>query len=228
VSAQPQLLVGGPWRAAEVIEVEGVVRRVVAGRVRCREDVEDLVQDAFVRIEGARDRLTPEGLVPYAAVVARNLACSQGRAVLRASRYAHLQVDLREEPQSAAASVELADEAQAMRAAMGRLEVDDRALLLARDVDGTSTALLAAARGTSLGGVRVQLTRVRAKLRLEFLLTFRRIGELPTRRCRPVLLAISGADGRRQTALAASDHLNQCRTCEDLAVVLFTRRRSAA
>jgi RNA polymerase sigma factor (sigma-70 family) len=52
--------------------------------------------------------------------------------------------------------------------------------------------------------------------------------ELPTSRCRPVLLALSAGDRRRQLALDAGGHLMQCPTCASLSRPLVERRRSIA
>ncbi len=225
--AEPEHVVDRKWPEAELIAVEAAVRRVIAARVHNRHDVGELVQEALARLERVRHRLAPEALARYASVVARNLAHSHARAAFRAERHAHLVVE-QPEPESAVRVVERAEEAAAMRVAIGRLTVEDRELLLSREVDGMSPARLAAVRGGTSGGVRVQLARIRAHLRLEFLLAFRRVGDLPTGRCRPVLLAISGADQRRQRALSANAHLIVCRACDGLASALRTRRRASA
>src|SRR3954452_930264 len=47
-------------------------------------------------------------------------------------------------------------------------------------------------------------------------------------RCRPVLLAVSAGDRRRQAALRAGPHLSTCRTCAELSEPLLRRRRSLA
>lgn len=77
----------------------------------------------------------------------------------------------------------------------------------------------------SRGAVRVRLARTRAKLRLEYLLTFRGI-ELPSALCHRVLLAISAGDTRRQQELNAGQHLLDCEACATLSEPL--ERRSIA
>ena len=59
---------------------------------------------------------------------------------------------------------------------------------LRHEVGGTDLATLAGEADVSSGAIAMRLARARANLRLEFLLAFRRL-ELPTDRCRPVLLA---------------------------------------
>jgi DNA-directed RNA polymerase specialized sigma24 family protein len=74
----------------------------------------------------------------------------------------------------------------------------------------------------SPGATRVRMARIRAKLRLEYLLAFRR-AELPTLVCYPVLLAISSGDTRRQRELDAGQHLLDCATCATLSEPLDQR-----
>jgi hypothetical protein len=73
----------------------------------------------------------------------------------------------------------------------------------------------------------MRLARARSELRLEFLLAFRHV-ELPTKRCRPVLLAMSSGDQRRQQDIDVAAHLASCWVCADLADPLLKRRRGAA
>jgi hypothetical protein len=63
--------------------------------------------------------------------------------------------------------------------------------------------------------------------RLEYLLALRRV-KLPTPRCRPVLLALSTGDKRRQAATHSSTHLLHCPTCASLSDPLLRRRRPLA
>lgn len=69
--------------AHEVIAVEPVIRRVVAARAANHADVDDLVQDCLERLLMARERLTPESVLPYAVVTARNLASSHAKRAMR-------------------------------------------------------------------------------------------------------------------------------------------------
>jgi hypothetical protein len=99
--------------------------------------------------------------------------------------------------------------------------------VVAHEVEGVDTATLAEARSSTPGAIGVQLARTRARLRLDYVLALRRV-ELPTARCRPVLLALSAGDRRRQLALDAGGHLMQCPTCASLSRPLVERRRSIA
>ena len=83
------------------------------------------------------------------------------------------------------------------------------------EVGGTDLATLAGEAKVSSGAIAMRLARARASLRLEFLLAFRRL-DLPTDRCRPVLLALAVGDRRRQAQLDADAHVARCPVCAEL------------
>ncbi len=202
--------------AYEVVAVEPVIRRVVAARAANPADIDDLVQDCLERLLTARERLAPEALVPYAVVTARNLVSSHAKSVSRhaAATPRILEVAEPERPED----LLLADEARsAMTAALSQLSATERSSLHAYYGDHVG------GQGPpSRGALRVQMSRTRAKLRLEYLLAFRH-QELPTPRCRGVLLAISAGDTRRQRELDAGQHLLDCETCAALSEPLDQR-----
>jgi hypothetical protein len=119
------------------------------------------------------------------------------------------------------------EESDALAQALQHLDAADRDLLLRHEAHGASTETLAAEHATTSGAVAMRLARARATLRLEFLLAFRRV-ELPTQRCRPILLAMSAGDRRRQHTLGAAAHLLRCPTCAQLAEPVTERRRGLA
>jgi RNA polymerase sigma factor (sigma-70 family) len=213
-------------RDQDILELEPLLRRVVGARVRDPDTVDDLVQEALARVIAVRDRLDDEAVTPYAIVTARNLVASMAREAERGRRHQPRLVDLSEpeRPEDAALRRE---EADAVEAALAGLPDHERETVVAHEVDGVDTATLAEARRSTPGAVGVQLARTRARLRLDYLLALRRV-ELPTSRCRPVLLALSAGDRRRQLALDAGGHLMQCPTCASLSRPLVERRRSIA
>jgi serine/threonine-protein kinase RsbT len=71
------------------------------------------------------------------------------------------------------------------------------------------------------------LSRVRAKLRVEYLLIHERL-DPPSDRCRPVLRAISAGDRRRQRELEAGLHLLECDCCAQISSSLLDRRTSGS
>jgi RNA polymerase sigma factor (sigma-70 family) len=213
-------------RHEDILELEPLLRRVVGARVRDPDTVDDLVQEALARVIAVRGRLDDEAVAPYAIVTARNLVASLAREEERSRRHRPRLVDPREpeRPEDAALRQE---EAAAVEAALSGLPDHEREAVVAHEVEGVDTATLAEARRSTPGAVGVQLARTRARLRLDYLLALRRV-ELPTARCRPVLLALSMGDRRRQLALDAGGHLMQCPTCASLSRPLVERRRSIA
>jgi RNA polymerase sigma factor (sigma-70 family) len=210
----------------DVVELAPLLRRVIGARVHDRQVVEDLVQETLTRVMAARRRLEPRTLAPYAVVTARNLTRSMATSEDRSRRHAHRLIDLREPvlPEEEALRRE---ESRAITTALGQLPEQDREALVAHEVEGMDTATLARSRDSTPGAVAAQLSRARARLRVEYLLELEQ-AEPPTARCRPVLLALSGGDRRRQRDLDAGGHLLACAWCARLSEPLLDRRRTAS
>jgi RNA polymerase sigma factor (sigma-70 family) len=209
-----------------IIDLIPVVRRVAASRVRDADLVDDIVQETLARVLAARSRVESDTLAPYAVVTARNLVASLARRDERARRMAHLfaDTDLVERPGEQLLQQE---ERSAIGAALARLPPAEREVLLAHEVDGEDTATLAANRRSTPGAIAAQLNRTRAKLRVEYLLV-QNSAEPPTDRCRPVLIALSAGDRRRQRELDAGGHLMACDFCANMSVPLLERRPLAS
>ena len=210
----------------DVLELAPLLRRVVAARVREGQMVEDLVQETLTRVMAARQRLEPRTLAPYAVVTARNLTRTLASSENRSRRHAHRLIDLREPilPEEEALRRE---ERRAITTALARLSQQDQQALVAHEVEGMDTATLAISRDSTPGAVAAQLSRARAKLRVEYLLELEQAAP-PTARCRPVLLALSAGDRRRQRDLDAGGHLLACSWCARLSEPLLDRRRTAS
>ena len=213
-------------RHDDVLELAPLLRRVIAARVRERQVVEDLVQETLARVMAARQRLEPRTLAPYAVVTARNLVRSLATSEDRGRRHAHRLVDLRE-PMLPEEETLRREERQAISTALARLPQQDQEALVAHEVEGVDTATLAASRDSTPGAVAAQLSRARARLRVEYLLELEQ-AEPPTARCRPVLLALSAGDRRRQRDLDAGGHLLACGWCARLSEPLLDRGRTAS
>lgn len=211
-----------PHSDDRLVDLTPVVRRVIAARVRDADVVDDLVQETLTRVMGSRGRVEDGGLAPYAVATARNLAVSQIEAESRSRRNVHRLVDLARHPRPEE-EVLRREDSTAVTEALGRLSDRERDLLVAHELDGMDTAALATRLGSTPGAVAAALSRARARLRLEYVLASERL-ELPSPRCRPVLLAVSAADRRRQRELDASGHLLRCEPCARLASVLVERR----
>jgi RNA polymerase sigma factor (sigma-70 family) len=214
------------FQHGDVVELAPLLRRVIAARVHDRHAVEDLVQETLTRVMAARQRLEPRTLAPYAVVTARNLVKSLATSENRSRRHAHRLIDAREPvlPEEEALRRE---ERRAITTALGKLPQQDREALVAHEVEGTDTATLAIRRASTPGAVAAQLSRARAKLRVEYLLELEQ-ADPPTAHCRPVLLALSAGDRRRQRELDAGGHLLACSWCARLSEPLLDRRGTAA
>ncbi|HEX2075861.1 MAG TPA: sigma-70 family RNA polymerase sigma factor [Geodermatophilus sp.] len=218
-AGRPQQSGGHP----EVAALIPMVRRIVAARVTDPAAVEDLVQETLLRVLAAVDRVEAGMLEPYAIVTARHVVASMWREQDRHRRNQHRVADLRS-PEMPDEGL-LAQEAQtAVSRALSRLPQRERETLLAHELAGQDTRSLAAELGTSAGAVAAALNRSRARLRVEYLLAVER-AEPPTERCRPVLLALSSGDRRRQREVDAGRHLLECETCARLSQPLLDRGR---
>ncbi len=207
-------------------ELRALVRRVVAARVRDTHTVDDLVQETLARVLAARARLDEAALGPYAVVTARNLVRALGREQRRHRRHAHR---LAERPTAAPPEEEALrrEEHEALALAFSKLPPSERRALADHEVEGVDVSSMAERSDATPGAVAVRLARGRAKLRVEYVLALRRV-ELPTAGCKPVLLALSSGERRRQEALKAGDHLLECAPCADLSAPLLKRSRPLA
>jgi RNA polymerase sigma factor (sigma-70 family) len=207
----------------EIVELVPMVRRVVGSRIRDPHVVDDLVQETLVRVVAAHSRVEGATIAPYAAVTARNVVASYARRNDRARDRAHLLAD--SEPDSVERPGEdllRREEASMIAAALARLPAAERDVLLAHEVHGQDTRKLAGHRDTTPGAIAAQLARIRAKMRVEYLLV--REGVEPVDdRCRAVLRAVSAADRRRQRELDAGAHLLACECCAVISASLGER-----
>ena len=209
---------------AEILALVAPLRRFALSRLQDVHDADDVVQETLTRMLAARDRLEDETLTGYAFAVARNLIATQHREAELRRRHAPRLVDLRE-PAQPEHLVLAAEERKALATALRDLPQRQRDQLIEHVVHETAVTELGA--WTGAGKIAAQLARTRARLRLDYLLALRGV-TLPTARCRPVLLAVSAADRRRQAALRAGDHLANCPTCFELSDPLLRRRRALA
>lgn len=205
-----------------VLDLVPPLRRFVAARIDQPQDIDDVVQETLARVLAARERLDDESLTAYAITVARNLLAARHREQLVARNHAPKLVDLRE-PHRPEESVLAAEDRRALATALETLPPDRRATLLEHVLDERPLSDLPG----SPPSLAAQLGRTRARLRVDYLLALRQVTPA-TPRCRPVLLAVSAGDVRRQRALRAGPHLLHCPTCSQLGEPLLQRRRALA
>ena len=206
-----------------IVDLMPLVRRVVAARVFDTQLVDDLVQETLARVMSARSRVEADSLVPYAIVTARNLIASTGQRQQRSHHNAHLLTEAQEADRQPDEEALRKEEASLVRAALDRLSPADREILYAHEVERQDTATLAAGRGSTPGAIAAQLNRTRARLRVEYLIG-QHGPDPPTDRCRPVLLALSAGDRRRQREVDVHGHLLGCDYCASVSTPLLERR----
>lgn len=207
--------------SAEVAALLPMLRRIVAARVGRDPAAEDIVQETLLRVLTAEDRIQPGMLEPYAITTVRNVMATMWRKGDREARNQHRLHDP-SEPDDAEDLLVASEEQSAIGEALGRLTDRERQILLAHEVSGRATKSLADETGSTAGTVAAQLKRTRARLRVEYVLALGGI-EPPTDRCRPVLLALSSADRRRQSEVDAGRHLLECDLCARLSRPLLGR-----
>ena len=213
--------VGQEVQDGDVADLIPMLRRIVAARVGHHPAAEDLVQETLVRVLAARERIEPGMVEAYAVATVRNLMATMWRQQDREQRNRHRAHDPGV-PEQGEDVVIASEESVAMARAVQRLDDRERRILLAHEVDGEATGSLAQDAGSTAGAVAAQLKRTRARLRVEYLLALEQV-EPPTDRCRPVLLALSGADRRRQREVDAAQHLLECELCARLSEPLLGR-----
>ncbi|HET9830010.1 MAG TPA: sigma-70 family RNA polymerase sigma factor [Nocardioidaceae bacterium] len=206
-----------------IVDLVPMVRKVVGSRIRDPHLVDDLVQETLVRVMAAHSRVEGDTMAPYAAVTARNVVASYARRNDRARARAHLlahgDIDSSERPGD---SLLRQEDRSIVAAALARLPAAERDILVAHEVNGDDTRTLAATRDTTPGAVAAQLARIRAKMRVEYLLVKENL-EPPTDRCRAVLRALSAGDRRRQRELDTGAHLLECDCCALVSAGLLDR-----
>lgn len=194
-----------------------VVRRVIGARVP-RANVEDLVQETLARLIEAGDRIDPRTAEAYAITTARHLVARMWRDQERLHRSLPRMLDAGEGARPDDALL-VAEDRDAMARVLDRLSPEDRALVVGHEADHTTVSVLAARLGATPGSVAARLHRLRARLRVEYLLADE--PEPPTERCRPVLLAFSARDRRRQRAVDSDGHRLECDFCARVAEPLL-------
>jgi RNA polymerase sigma factor (sigma-70 family) len=187
-----------------------ILRRVVGARVSNHADAEDLVQEALARILQHRDHIEEGMLEPYAISTARNLVATMWRTNARQRDNRHRLLDS-DDVVTPDEHLLAGEDQEAMAQALREFTEEERAVLLAHETEGRSLASLAQQCGTTPGALAARIHRLRARLRAEYLLALE--DEPPSDRCRPVLVAFSMRDRRRQREADAEMHLLECDFC---------------
>jgi RNA polymerase sigma factor (sigma-70 family) len=225
--ARQQRVATGPRRAdadGSLAALTTSIRRYAGSLGLPSHDIDDVAQETLARVLHARGHLDSDAVVGYCLVVARNLVRDLRRVRRREIRSDHV-VPEGQWPDQPAEAFEAQEERRALAAALAELPDEQRVLLLAHDLHGQPLRELAGDR--SLPALAAQLSRTRARVRVDYLV-HRRSSPLPTPRCRPVLLTLASGDRHRQSQLNAGTHLVHCSACAELAPALLRREHAAA
>jgi RNA polymerase sigma-70 factor (ECF subfamily) len=164
------------WFDAHVRPHESMLRAWLRSRFSANEDVDDIVQEAYVRLVKAR--MTGEVASPKAFLfaVARNLALDRlrHRKVARAEPLAEIEaLSVLEESDGIPETIAHNQELEFLTEAIQSLPERCRQIFTLRKVYGLSQAEIAARLGVSENTVSAQLT-IGVKKCMEFMLRYRR------------------------------------------------------
>lgn len=187
-----------------------LLRRVIRARVSNHADAEDLVQEALAQVLQHQDHIDEGMLEPYAITTARNLVATMRRNAARQQKNQHRLLDPGD-GQTPDQHALAGEDQEAMARALESFTEDERTLLMAHEAEGRTLESLARQRGFTAGALAARVHRLRARLRVEYLVALE--GEPPTDRCRTVLVAFSIRDRRRQREADAEMHLLECDFC---------------
>lgn len=159
-------------RGGDGAAFEALVRRhyrtaysVALARTANRADAEDVCHDAFVRAaERLEDCRQPERFVQWLCTIVRNHALNTiARAFVR--RGTPLEHDTAPSAENPERDVQLSELRDRLVAALGRLSLVQREVVLLHDVDGRTHDEIAQLLGTSSGMSRQHLFKARKRLR---------------------------------------------------------------
>ena len=148
------------------------VRRTAANILGDRQDVEECVNDTYLRVWDSIPPHAPEPLAGYVCAIARNLAVNRYHANHAAKRGGNYDLILNEMQECipSGVNVESDYEAKALSAAinsfLATLSREDRFLFVRRYWYADSVAGLAAMTHSSANRISVRLFRLREKLRI--------------------------------------------------------------
>ncbi len=165
--------VAGDMRAFDALmrETSGSVRTIVIDGVPNRADVEDLVQEVFLRaLRNLASLQDPERFRPWIYSIARNAVLDHRRAARRRPTDSLEDTDLPDVDVTTEDLIELRELAASVRVSVGRLAPLDATLLAMVSLMGFTPTDIAHALGMSQTAAKVAVHRARARLRQSMLL----------------------------------------------------------
>lgn len=145
------------WFVREVLPLEAVLRQFLQHNWHNKADVDDLLQEVYVRVcESARQRI-PEPAKPFVYTVARNLLIDRLRRerivpIEAVSDLDALEVEM-DEPSPERSAI-ARDELRRLQAALDRLPTRARQAIVLKQVDGLSRREIAERMGIGEGTVK--------------------------------------------------------------------------
>ena len=141
------------------------VKRILARIVQNSADAEDLAQEAFLRVWQNRARFHAEAeFRPWLFAIAVNLARNRLRWWRRRPIVELEKWEIADPGEGSQATLERKERAEAVRAAVAELPLDQREALVLFSYEGLSHAEIAAALGGTAKSVEAKLYRARERL----------------------------------------------------------------
>ena len=158
---------GAAVDVAELVrDYSGVMFRVAHALLRSRQESEDVVQDAFVRVLERQNRLGEvREMRVWLVRIAWNLALDRRRRIRPEQMDARFAEELAAKNVPADEALAEAGRMAAVLAEIERLPRKEREVLLLSAIEELGTAEMAAVLGRSESGTRALLFRARARLR---------------------------------------------------------------
>jgi len=163
----------GDMRAFDALmrETTGSIRTIVIDGVPNRADVDDLVQEVFLRaLRNLASLQDPDRFRPWIYAIARNAVLDHRRAARRRPTDALEDTDVPDVDVTTEDLVELRELAASVRISVGRLAPLDAALLAMVSLMGFTPTEIAGALGMTPTAAKVAVHRARARLRQSMLL----------------------------------------------------------
>jgi RNA polymerase sigma-70 factor (ECF subfamily) len=149
------------WFVREVLPLEAALVRFLGRRWRNRKDVEDLLQDVYVRVYEAAKKELPQPVRPFAFTVARNLLINRSRRehVVEINSVADVDtLNVFDEDPGPERRVMAREELERLRDALSKLPPRCREAVILRKIEGLSRPEIALRMGIAVQTVNRHLT----------------------------------------------------------------------
>ena len=149
------------WFVREVLPLEAVLRQYLRHNWRDQSDIEDLLQDVYVRVYEAARKQLPDAVKPFVFTTARNMLTNRVRQhhVVPIEAVADLDaLGVAMDAPGADRGLMARDELRRLQAAIDRLPPRCREVVVMRRIDGLSRGEIATRMGITPDTVSAHLT----------------------------------------------------------------------